>query len=92
MAADCIRHPRRVANSLQEPLKEGLDRLQRKQMIVPLSMDETYEWCNSFTLVPKVNGKVRLCLHLATLNKALIRPVHKDLSLNDILPRLAGMI
>ena len=34
-------------------------------------MDETVEWSNSFFLVPKANGKVRLCLDLARLNKAL---------------------
>ena len=52
--------------------------------IVPLGMDETLEWCNSFVLVPKVNGKVRLCLDPARLNKSLIRPVHRGPTLNDI--------
>ena len=39
-------------------------------------------------LIPKANGKVRLCLDPAWLNQALIRPVHRGLTLNDILPRL----
>ena len=39
-------------------------------------------------MVPKANGKVRLCFYLVCLNKALIRPIHKDPRLNDILPRL----
>ena len=39
-------------------------------------------------LVPKANGKVRLCLDPAWLNQALIRPVHRGLTLNDILPKL----
>ena len=82
---------RRVAHFLQECLKEELQRLQRQQIIVQLGMDETSEWCNSFVLVPKANGKVRLCLDPASLNKALIRPVHKGLILNYILPRTAGM-
>ena len=46
------------------------------------------DWCKSFVLVPKVNGKVRLCLDLVRLNQALIRPVHGGPMLNDILPRL----
>ena len=54
----------------------------------PLGVDEMVEWCNSFVLVCKVNGKVRLCLDPARLNQALIRPVHRDPTLNDILPRL----
>ena len=43
---------------LQEPLKKELDRLQKQQIIMPLGVDETSEWCNSFVLGPKANGKV----------------------------------
>ena len=39
-------------------------------------------------LVPKANGKVRLCLDLECLNQALIRPIHRRPTLNDILPKL----
>ena len=38
--------------------------------------------------MPKGNGKVRLCLDLACLNQALIRPIHRGATLNDILPKL----
>ena len=31
-------------------------------IITPPVVDKTLEWCNSFVLVPKVNGRVRLCL------------------------------
>ena len=54
-------------------------------------MDETLELCNRFVLVPKVNGKALLCLDPGGLNKVLIRPVHRGLTLNDILIRLAGI-
>ena len=62
-------------------------------IITPLGVDETSEWCNSFVLVPfvlvpKANGKVRLCLDPARLNQAIIRPVHRGPTLNDILPKL----
>ena len=57
-------------------------------IITPLRVDKTLEWCNSFVLVPKAYGKVRLCLDPAWLNQALIRPVHRGLTLNDILPKL----
>ena len=39
-------------------------------------------------LVPKANGKVLLCLDPAQLNQALIRPIHRGPTLNDILPKL----
>ena len=42
-------------------------------------------------LVPKANGRVRLCLDQARLNKALLRPIHRSMMLNYILPMLAGV-
>ena len=60
-------------------------------IITPLGVDETVELCNSFVLVPKANGKVRLCLDPMRLNQALIRPVHRGLMLYDILPRLSNV-
>ena len=39
----------------------------------------------------QANGKVRLCLDLECLNKELIRPIHRDPMLDDILLRLAGI-
>ena len=56
-----------------------------------LGANETLEWCNSFVLAPKVNGKIRLCLDSARLNRVLIRPVHRDPTLDDILPMLASI-
>ena len=53
-----------------------------------LGVDETGEWCNSFVLVPKANSKVQLCLDPAWLNQALIRPIHRGPTSNDILLKL----
>ena len=41
-------------------------------------------------LVPKANGKVRLCLDLVRLNQVLIRPIQRGPTLNDILPKLSN--
>ena len=71
-------------------LKEELERPQKQQIIVPLDVDETYYWHNSFVLVPKANGEVRLCLDLARLNKVLPRPIYKGPTPNAILLRPAG--
>ena len=80
--------PRCVVYVLQKPFKEELEYLQKRDIITPLGVDEMVEWYNSFVLVPKVNGKVRLCLDPGGLNQALIRPIHRGPTLNDILPRL----
>ena len=68
--------------------KKELKQLQKQDIITPLGIDETAEWCNSFVLVPKSNGRVRLCLDRTRLNQALIRLVHRGPILNDILPKL----
>ena len=62
--------------------------LQQQDITAQLSIDETTEWCNIFVLVPKLNGKVRPCLDSARLNHALIRLVHRGLTLNGIFPKL----
>ena len=41
-------------------------------IITLLGVDEATEWCNSFVLAPKANGKVRLCLDPAQLNQVFI--------------------
>ena len=56
-------------------------------IITLLGVDELVDWCNSFVLVPKANGKVWLCLDPVQLNQALIRPIYRGPTLDDILPR-----
>ena len=77
--------------SLQKPFQEELERLQKQDIIAPVGVDKTSEWCNSFVVVPKAKGKVRLCLDPACLNQALIRPIHREPTLNDILPKLKNV-
>ena len=79
--------PRCMVYVLQKPFKEEL-KCYKKDIIAPLGVDETSEWCNNFVLVPKANGEVRLCLDPVHLNQALIRPIHRGPTLNNILPKL----
>ena len=72
----------------KKPFKEELEQLQKMDIITPLGVDEMAEWCNSFVLVPKANGKVKLCLDPVQLNQVLIRPIHQVPTLKDILPKL----
>ena len=43
---------RHMAYILQESPKKESDSLQKYQDIIPLDVDKTAEWCNSFMLVP----------------------------------------
>ena len=80
--------PRCMEYTLQKLFQEELEKLQKQDIIAPLGVDKTSEWCNSFVLVPKAYGKVSLCLDPVHLNQALIRPIHRGPTLNDILPKL----
>ena len=85
----CQAPPRWVSYVLQKPLTEELEWIQKQLIMVPLSTDKISQWCNSFVLVPKANGKVRLCLDLARINEALTRPIQMDPTCNDIHPKLS---
>ena len=69
-------------------LKEAIERLQQQQIIVTLGIDEMLKWGSSFVLMPKLNWKVWPCLDPSRLNQVLIRPVHRGLTINDILHKL----
>ena len=79
--------PCHISYPLQTSFKEELERHQQQDLITQLGINEMAEWCNIFVPVPKPCGKVRLCLDPARLNQALIRPVHRGPTLNDIFPK-----
>ena len=54
-------------------------------------VDETVQWCNTFVIVAKPNGKACLCLAPTRLNQALIGPVHRQLAINHGLPKLTNL-
>ena len=70
--------PKMCSLCTTKPFKEELEWLHQQDIITPLGMDETAEWCDYFVVVPTPNGKVRLCLDPARLNQAFIRQVHMD--------------
>ena len=54
--------PRPMPYMLQKLFKKELEQLQEQDIIAYLGVDEMAEWCNSFVVVSKVNGRVWLCL------------------------------
>ena len=70
----------KVAHSLQELLKNELDKPVKHGIIVPLSIDIPREWFNSFVCVQKPSGKIRLCLDPTQLDKYIVH-LHHDAKL-----------
>ena len=50
--------------------------------------DISPEWLNSFVIVNKPNGSLRICLDLTNLNNNIIRPVCNSQTMDDVVHRL----
>ena len=61
------------------------------QMQAPLKVNKTAEWCNCFVIVSTPNG-IMCHLGLIRLNQALIIPVHRGPTINDIVPELTNTL
>ena len=63
--------PRKVPISLHKKLKDELHRMVRLEVIQPI--DKPTEWVLSLVIIEKPDGRIRVCLDLKLLNKAIKR-------------------
>jgi predicted aspartyl protease len=66
--------PRRVAAARRRPLQEELHRMERMGVIQKI--EEPTDWCAPCIVVPKKDGKIRVCIDFTQLNKAVRRAYH----------------
>ena len=66
--------PRRIAIPLLPKVKEELQRMEALGVISKI--EEPTEWCSPIVVVPKPNGKVRICVDLTKLNTSVCRELH----------------
>ena len=78
--------PRRIAFPLLQPLKEELKRMEDLGVILPV--EKPTEWCHPIVVLPKPNGKIRLCLDLTKLNEVTKREFHQLEGVNETLAKL----
>jgi len=79
---------RKVPYALQGVLKEELDRLVKKGILVPV--DTPTDWVSSMVVATRRNGKIRLCIDPKPLNKALKRNRYPLPLLDDLLAKLTN--
>ena len=77
---------RKVPIAIQDAVKEELDRLVNKGVLVPVT--EPTEWVSQMAVVHKPNGKLRICIDPQPLNAALKREHYRLPVLDDVLPKL----
>lgn len=84
----CRPTARRIPFPLMNAVRAELDRMIKNDVVEPV--DEPTEWCSAMVPVVKKNGKVRICVDLKDLNKAVKRPHYSLPTFEDIAPKLAG--
>jgi len=78
--------PRNVPVAVQQELRQHLQELVNMKVLSPVK--EPTKWINSMVIVKKLN-KLRICLDLKDLNKAIKRPHYPIPTIDDILPQLS---
>ena len=80
--------PRRVHVPLRERLEETLDDLVQQDILATVT--EPTPWINSMVVVPKKDGKLRICLDPKDLNLAIQREHYPLPTIEEIATRLHG--
>ena len=83
--------PRMVPIAMKDKFKQELDAIESQGIISKYDgHDISPEWLNSFVIVRKPNGSLRICLDLTDLNKDIIRPICNSQTMDDVVHRLKG--
>ena len=77
---------RKVPHPLMHKVKDELDALIKTDVISPVT--EPTDWCSALVPVLKQSGKVRICVDLQLLNRAVKREVHPMSSVQTSLAKL----
>ena len=80
--------PRRVPIALMSKVQSELQRMEKKGVFSQVK--EPTDWCAGMVVVPKVGGKVRICVDLTKLNQSVRRERLMLPSVEQTLAQLGG--
>ena len=80
--------PRRIPIPLLPKVKEEIARMENLGVIE--RVEQPTKWCSPIVVVPKSNGRVRICGDFVQLNRAVQREVYQMPSTEETLAKLAG--
>jgi hypothetical protein len=84
----CLFTPKKFPHPLRSMVKQELDSMTKTGVISPVSTPTS--WCSGMVCVPKANKRVRICVDLTQLNRAVKREIHPISAVDDSLSQLAG--
>ena len=84
----CLYAARKVPHPLLPRVKDELKRMEDQGVISKVT--QPTDWCSWMVVLPKPNGKVRICVYLTQLNKAVRREVHPMKSVDENLAKLGN--
>jgi hypothetical protein len=79
--------PRPIAAGLRKAAKDEIDQMLDKGVIEPV--EQATDWCSGLTIVPKPNGKIRMCVDLTNVNKGIRREIYPLPRVSDMLSNLS---
>ena len=82
--------PRRIALPLLPKVKAELHVQRMEQLGVISKVKEPTDWCSGIVVVPKPNGKIRICVDLTRLNQNICREHHILPSVEQTLAQIKG--
>ena len=74
----------RVPVALKDKFKQELKSMEKAGIISKLDHNTPTPWLNSYVIVKKPNGSLRICLDPTNLNKYIVRPVCNSCTLDDV--------
>ena len=80
--------PRRIPVAMRDEFQEEINSMVKARILTKLDKNQATEWLNSFVLVRKPSGKLRVCLDPTDLNPHIIHPVCNSNTLDDIVHKL----
>jgi hypothetical protein len=84
----CLFTPRRIPHPLLKKVQEELDSMVKQGVISPVEVPT--DWCSGLVPVIKPTGKIRICVDLTALNKAVKREIYPMKTVQENLAKLAN--
>ncbi|KAL3680008.1 hypothetical protein R1sor_022964 [Riccia sorocarpa] len=82
-----LKRPYRMNPNYAETVRKEIEKLREADFIYPV---KEYEWLSSVVIVPKKNGKLRVCVDYRKLNEHTVKDPYPIPFIDDILDKVAG--